>query len=341
MKITGVMVFVGTLLAKFCERENVDDCSGKSKRFRHTKEYNHCEIPRNRGRHFGMREYEHPRRDPCITIGPCGRNDGFLLPFTFDCITGFFNRENLRRAFFNLVQHRLRYLEKHLNFSHNFQSSLFVNFDEIAVDLREIFRKFIYLVHFNDYAHYKKCFYENKYIECFYIMYNNVSCTRYVFDYMNILASLPSNCKIDSSHFYRCKEKCLVDTKLNICSFSGIPSADFLIDPVSILELNLYERTQLLKFFFTRYYFECSYGEIEERLIRFLDLYRDVYLNGSIWDHRVTAFVMYKIFSELRFKRFNDGLIDRMYEFLRLYSNGTLIRIAKFFCILTFGCFEK
>ncbi|KAK6089951.1 hypothetical protein P3W45_000997 [Vairimorpha bombi] len=272
-------------------------------------------------------------------------NDSLLVPFSeINGRVGAYSKKNLLISNFVNLQDYLRNIS-----GSNYNSENSGTFDrmlnssfEIGKRIYTIFRNCIYLVRAHEYIDYKHKFEERKFGDCFYILIDNVSLNSFVFEYCRTLKHFEEqNYPLGSNFFYQAREKSLVEIDLNVRSNSSICSADLLNDPKSILEINLYDRIKLMEFFIQRYFYTNSGYNNEEKVRCFIRIYEEIYLRGCPLDHQVTAFVLYKLYAELRFNYSENCVIELLTRFLVDYKEGTNIDVAEIFCALAFGTVGK
>lgn len=277
---------------------------------------------------------------------PSGRNhfdDNLLIPLcTINSRSGALSQHNLLVCNFLNLQHYLQTISKYDN---DYHSTMHVGsnyLSEISIKVYNIFKRCIFLVRNYEYIEYKEKFEQHKYNDCFYILLNNVELTNFVFEYFRTLRECNNaNMVLGSNYFYNSTQGGIADLDLNIRITGNICSADFLNDPKCILEINLYDRVELIKFFIQRHLCE-TYGPLNSTLLeRFFSLYESVFLRGRFIDHQITAFVLYKLYAELRFDSNEINVIDSLSKFLSDYLTGRNLAVARTFCALTFGSVRK
>lgn len=272
-------------------------------------------------------------------------NDNLLIPFSgINSRVGAYSKENLLITNFLNLQNYLRNISgTNYNVENTGTFDRMLNYSsEISKRIYTIFRNCVYLVRAHEYIDYKHKFEHHKYGDCFYILLDNVDINSYVFEYCQTLRHFEEqNYPLGSNFFYQAKERSLVEIDLNIRSTSSLCSADFLNDPKCILDINLYDRIKLMEFFIQRYFFTNGGYNNEERIRCFFRIYEDIYLRGCPLDHQITAFVLYKLYAELRFNYNENSIIELLTSFLVDYREGTNIDVAEIFCAFTFGTVGK
>ncbi|WUR03147.1 putative spore wall protein 30 [Vairimorpha necatrix] len=328
MNKTNLLVYFGFL---FASRYGFHSYEKKSKRS--CNNFPYLDKPSR-----GLFDRSSSLRCPTSRVDDIECEDNLITFAALDSKLGCYSKSNLLRCNFYLLECILKSLCRSYN-NTNHSIGLDRNDGRHCHELYIIFKRCLYYVDFCDYERYKNFLEKRLYVECFYVIYNNLKCERKLCEYIELLICAQKEYNINSCCFYNSKEKCIIDTSLKCCHESKFLSADFLLDPICILELNLYERTQLLNIVLHRY---NRRNEARDEEIRcFLELYNVVYLRNKQLDHQVTAFVLYKLCSEFSLRNHNRSQIILMHNFLKEYKNGLHCREAYFFCLMTFGSCKK